>query len=43
MDLLEKGNQMNVALKRNQKTKKDDFGVRRDTTMDTPSSKEQRY
>ena len=42
MDLLQKGNQMNLALKRNQWTKKDDFGVRRDTMMDTPSSKEQR-
>src|SRR5712671_5946240 len=42
MDLLQKGNQMNLALKRNQGTKKEDFGVRRDTTMDTPGSKEQR-
>jgi len=42
MDLLQKGNQTNLALKRNQETKKDDFRVRRDTTMDTPGSKEQR-
>jgi len=33
---------MNLALKRNQQTKKDDFGVRRDTMMDTSSGKEQR-
>jgi len=42
MDLLQLGNQMNLALKRNQQTKKDDFGVRRDTTIDTSGSKEQR-
>jgi len=42
MDLLQKGNQMNLALKRNQQTKKDDFRVRRDTMMDTPGGKEQR-
>jgi len=30
---------MNLALKRNQWTKKDNFGVRRDTTIDTPGGK----
>jgi len=42
MDLLQKRNQTNLALKRNQWTKKDDFRVRRDTTMDTSGGKEQR-
>ena len=42
MDLLQKGNQMNLGLKRNQKTKKEDFGIRKDTTMDTSGGKEQR-
>jgi len=42
MDLLQKGNQTNLALKRNQKTKKDNFRVRRDITMDISGGKEQR-
>jgi len=42
MDLLQKENQTNLALKRNQQTKKDNFGVRKDTMIDTSGSKEQR-